>query len=142
MSKCDMCGDHIVRRFKLIKNDQVPLVNIPQNIIKKLTNDDLEYIKTNASIGIDVCRQCKRECMGDFKKCSMTIIKDGRKTELTPQYVKNLIVNQRLIDNKFIQDKKVIEDINSEQNRRSGIIKSLAELQKLPFPQVPTHTPK
>lgn len=145
MPICDFCTAHLTKRYILTKDKELHLVNVPPHILKQLTIDDLEYIKRNAEEGSNVCRSCKRECSKDLNECVIYIKKDGKEIKLDPKGVRNLLINQRKIDHRLLEDTIVTEAVKKEAERRSNIIKTLAAVGKLQpahFPKVPTTDPQ
>lgn len=134
MPICQLCGNHIIKRYRLTADKELfPLVNIPPKVLQQLHSKDLDVLKQTAEEGIMLCSSCKYLCLRNINECIMST-ETGEIFD--KKFIQNLI-KQKKLDFRMLEDKKVIEDINKEKQRRENINKILIKTGKFTWPQVP-----
>lgn len=120
MSLCQPCIDHIRTRYQTdVPGKILYLVNIPKNILQRMSQDDLLKVKSLASNGIFFCQICLFKCR-EARNCPSN---------------ENFYNAYRF---RTMEDKRVIAAIDAEIERRKNILhfqlQMLPDVSKLPPP--------
>ena len=129
MTICDLCNQHISKRYVLSKGKQLNLINLPAHYLKNLTDDDIFYIEQVAAHGLDACNSCKHLCNIDASECTMKVNYKGQDITLGPQQVKNLQIQKNIL-HREIEDKRVIDAVKKEKQRRINLIEIMLQLRE------------
>lgn len=113
MTICDACRAHVARRNKA--NGILHLINLPQSVLRSMTVDQLQEVRSIAQNGAMLCSDCVKLCRRRSAECP---------ANLRPQKIQNAIRWRR------IEDLRVVRAVNAELTRRKNLL--MARLQTIP----------
>src|SRR5581483_9084838 len=110
MTICDACLQHVKEKQVIRGNDYLFLTGLTSEMLKQLSDDDLQYIKQRANEGVMVCNDCKYLCQINDSGC-------------TSNHKQNMKAYNFRID----QDKATVQKVNEELQRRKNIANVLQQ---------------
>lgn len=118
MSFCDLCNEHTRYTTKRLATRDLHLVNLPNDYIKKLTDDELLKLYEWNQNGMRVCGACMTECRDPTSKDCSGVHKSKQAQEL---YKYRIMVDERTL--KQIENEVARRTESRRALRQAGMLR-------------------